>query len=52
MIKLQVIDWLNDNNHFIKDSFKKIINAFDLILNLLNDLLIIIQMNQIKMNFF
>ncbi len=36
----------------MKDSFKKIINAFDLILNLLNDLLIIIQMNQIEMNFF
>jgi len=36
----------------MKDSFRKIINAFDLVLDLLNDLLIIIQMNQIEMNFF
>ncbi len=36
----------------MKNSFKKIINAFDLVLNLLNDSLIIIQINQIEMNFF
>ncbi len=36
----------------MKDSFKKIIDAFDLVLDLLNDSLIIIQMNQIEMNFF
>ncbi len=36
----------------MKDSFKKIINTFDLVLDLLNDSLIIIQMNQIEMNFF
>jgi len=36
----------------MKDSFRKIINAFDLVLDLLNDSLIIIQMNQIEMNFF
>jgi len=36
----------------MKDSFKKIINAFDLVLDLSNDSLIIIQMNQIEMNFF
>ncbi len=36
----------------MKDSFWNIINAFDLVLDLLNDLLIIIQMNQIEMNFF
>jgi len=36
----------------MKDSFKKIINAFDLVLDFSNDSLIIIQMNQIEMNFF
>ncbi len=35
----------------MKDSFKKIIDAFDLVLDLSNDSLIIIQMNQIEMNF-
>jgi len=36
----------------MKDSFRKIIDVFDLVLDLSNDLLIIIQMNQIEMNFF
>jgi len=36
----------------MKDSFRKIIDAFDLVLDLSNDSLIIIQMNQIEMNFF
>jgi len=36
----------------MKDSFKKIINAFNLVLDLSNDSLIIIQMNQIETNFF
>jgi len=36
----------------MKDTFRKIINMFDLVLDLLNDSLIIIQMNQIEMNFF
>jgi len=36
----------------MKDSLKKIIDAFDLVLDLSNDSLIIIQMNQIEMNFF
>jgi len=36
----------------MKDSLRKIIDAFDLVLDLLNDSLIIIQMNQIEMNFF
>ncbi len=47
-----MIDWLNDNSRFMKDSFRKIINIFDLVLDLLNDSLIIIQMNQVEMNFF
>ncbi len=36
----------------MKDSFRKIIDAFDLVLDLLNDSLIIIQMNQVETNFF
>ncbi len=36
----------------MKDSFWKIINMFDLVLDRSNDSLIIIQMNQIEMNFF
>ncbi len=47
-----MIDWLSDNSHFMKDSFWKIIDAFELVLDLLNDSLIIIQMNQIETNFF
>jgi len=35
----------------MKDSLRKIIDAFDLVLDLLNDSLIIIQMNQIETNF-
>ena len=36
----------------MKDSLRKIIDAFDLVLDLLNDSLIIIQMNQIETIFF
>ncbi len=47
-----MIDWLSDNSRFMKDSFRKIIDAFDLVLDLSNDLLIIIQTNQVETNFF
>ncbi len=48
-----MIEWLlSDNSQFIKDSLWNIINTFDLVLDLLNNLLIIIQMNQIETNFF
>ncbi len=47
-----MIDWLSDNSHFMKDSLWKIIDIFELVLDLLNDSLIIIQMNQIETNFF
>ncbi len=50
-----MIKWLNNNNYFMKDSFWKIINAFDeidFVFYLSNDSLIIIQMNQIEMNLF
>ncbi len=47
-----MIDWLSDNSRFMKDSLRKIIDAFDLVLNLSNDSLIIIQMNQVETNFF
>jgi len=36
----------------MKDSLRKIIDAFDLVLDLSNDSLIIIQTNQIETNFF
>jgi len=36
----------------MKDSLRKIIDAFDFVLDLSNDSLIIIQMNQIETNFF
>ncbi len=52
MIRLQVIDWLSDNSRFMKDSLWNVINAFELVLDLSNDSLIIIQMNQIETNFF
>ncbi len=52
MIRLQVINWLNDNSRFMKDSFWNVVDTFELVLDLLNDSLIIIQMNQIEMNFF
>ncbi len=42
---------MSDNSRFMKDSFRKIIDAFDLVLDLSNDSLIIIQMNQIETNF-
>ncbi len=48
-----MIEWLlSDNSCSMKDSLWNIINAFDFVLDLSNDLLIIIQMNQIEMNFF
>ncbi len=53
MIRLQMIEWLlSDNNYSMKDSFWNVINAFDFVLDLSNDSLIIIQMNQIETNFF
>ncbi len=47
-----MIDWLSDNSRSMKDSLRKIIDAFDLVFDLSNDSLIIIQTNQIEMNFF
>ncbi len=47
-----MIDWLSDNNHFMKNSFWKIIDMFKLVLDLSNNSLIIIQMNEIETNFF
>ncbi len=54
MIRFWMIDWLS-NNSFMKDDLWQIINAFDeidFVLDFLNDSLIIIQMNQVEMNFF
>jgi len=36
----------------MKDSLKNFIDTFDLVLDFSNDSLIIIQMNQIEINFF
>ncbi len=47
-----MINWLSDNSCFMKNSLWKIIDAFELVLDFLNDSLIIIQMNQIETNFF
>ncbi len=54
MIRFWMIDWLS-NNSFMKDDLWQIIDAFDeidFVLDFSNDSLIIIQMNQIEMNFF
>ncbi len=53
MIRLRMIEWLlSDNSCFMKNSFWNIIDMFDFVFDLSNDSLIIIQMNQIEMNFF
>ena len=47
-----MIDWLSDNSRSMKDSLRKVVDAFDLVLDLSNDSLIIIQTNQVGTNFF
>ena len=43
-----MIDWLSDNSYFMKDSLWNVVDAFELVFDLLNDSLIIVQLNQVK----